>query len=316
MPGPSTGLPTGPARGSGARVATVRLAGATRAAAALATGGQPLAWHLLPHRDVGELLRSDGDGGDGGWRGAVRRALTGSERDVLLEEPDFAPLVLDPRKVVCCGHNYRAHIEEMGRPLPTSPTLFTKFADTLAGARDDLVLPAHAREVDWEAELAVVVGSPLVRATREQAQAAIAGYAAANDLSVREAQRRTTQWLPGKAFDATTPLGPWLVDSLDVDPAAGLRVTCEVNGEQVQQGSTADLVFDAARLLVEISAFTRLDPGDVVLTGTPGGVGAAMTPPRELADGDVVRVAVEGVGAVSNTIRFTSTNTDERGAAA
>jgi acylpyruvate hydrolase len=304
----------GSMRGAGIRVATVRIGGGTRAAAALGGDGQPGVWHLLPHGDVGELLGADD------WRGDARRALTGPARDVLLEEPDFAPLVLDPRKVVCCGHNYRAHIEEMGRPVPTSPTLFTKFADTLAGARDDLVLPAHAREVDWEAELAVVVGAPLVRATREQAQAAIAGYTAANDLSVREAQRRTTQWLPGKAFDATTPLGPWLVDSLDVDPASGLRVTCEVNGEQVQQGSTADLVFDAARLLVEISAFTRLSPGDVVLTGTPGGVGTAMTPPRELADGDVVRVAVEGVGAVRNTIRFTSPSTastdEQRGAAA
>ncbi|WP_330255978.1 fumarylacetoacetate hydrolase family protein [Nocardia sp. NBC_00565] len=221
-----------------------------------------------------------------------------------------APVVVAPAKIVCCGHNYRAHIEEMGHPTPQFPALFAKFADTLTAWDSDIALPGPAESVmlDWEAELAVVVGAELRGADRDTARAGIAGYTVANDFSVRTWQRRTPQWLQGKAFDATTPLGPELVTSEEIDPADGLRITCRVNGVEEQVGSTDDLVFDAPELLSYISAFTTLRPGDVVLTGTPGGVGSAHKPPRYLRGGDVVETEIEGIGVLRNRITVPSTH--------
>jgi acylpyruvate hydrolase len=158
----------------------------------------------------------------------------------------------------------------------------------------------------------VVVGEPLRRATEEQARMAVAGYTVANDISVRDWQRRTLQWFQGKAWDATTPVGPVVVTPEELDPEAGLELTCQVNGETVQHGNTKTLVFSAAALLAYISQFTLLRPGDLVLTGTPGGVGMGMTPPRLLRDGDVVHTEIEGIGFLDNTIRLTSTDRTSR----
>jgi len=209
----------------------------------------------------------------------------------------------DPRKVVCCGLNYGEHIQETGRDLPTHPTLFAKFADTLTGPADELRLDASA-QWDWEAELAVVVGATLHRADRETALAGIGGYTVANDLSARDWQRRTLQWFQGKAWDATTPVGPVVVTPDEVDPFAGLAVVCRIDGEEVQRDSTRTLVFDAADLLAYVSVFTTLRPGDLVLTGTPGGVGMARDPQRWLADGEVLETEVEGIGTLRNTVRL------------
>jgi len=280
------------------RLATLRRGEST--IAAVAAGGR---WVPLGWRDVGALL-ADPDGP------AAARAAAGP--GATPEGADLAAVVPHPSKIVCCGHNYAGHIREMGRELPAHPTLFTKFADTLTGPADTVTVPDWAADLDWEAELAVVVGAPLRRADRAEAAAAIAGYTAANDLSVRSWQRHTGQWLPGKAFDATTPLGPVLVTPDELDPAAGLALTCRVDGELVQSGDTADLVFDAPALLSYVSAFTRLSPGDVVLTGTPAGVGAGRTPPRFLTDGDVVEVELTGVGLLTTPIRIRKTGTEHR----
>ena len=259
-------------------------------------------WVLLPYPDTGAVLA------DPGGLGTARAAAGDGPRDTavppLAPGDTLGPAVPHPSKIVCCGHNYAGHIRELGRDLPQHPTLFTKFADTLTGPADTVTVPCWAERLDWEAELAVVVGTPVHRASRPEAATAIAGYTAANDLSVRSWQQHTGQWLPGKAFDATTPLGPVLVTADELDPAAGLELTCRVNGMTVQRASTADLVFDAAALVAYVSAFTRLSPGDVVLTGTPAGVGAALTPPRFLTDGDVVEVALTGVGVLTTTIRI------------
>jgi acylpyruvate hydrolase len=209
-----------------------------------------------------------------------------------------------PGKVICCGLNYADHIAESGRERPAYPTLFAKYADTLIGPEDDIVLP-RGLDVDWEAELAVVVGSELRRATREEAAGAVAGYTVANDISVRDWQSRTLQWFQGKAWDRTTPVGPVVVGPDEVDPRAGLDIWCRVNGEEMQRANTRTLVFDALDLLAYISTFTVLSPGDLVLTGTPGGVGMARTPPRFLEDGDVVETEIEGIGRLRNTVRFT-----------
>ncbi|WP_433566648.1 fumarylacetoacetate hydrolase family protein [Nocardia sp. CA-151230] len=249
-------------------------------------------WYATTAADVGALLSGQN------WRSV--RPLPG-------EQPPpgrAAPVVTTPTKIVCCGHNYRAHIAEMGRSTPEFPTLFAKFADTLTAWDADIALPGPAEAVlfDWEAELAIVVGATLRRADRDAARAAIAGYTVANDFSVRGWQQRTPQWLQGKAFDATTPLGPDLVTPDEADPADGLRIVCRVNGTEEQTGATDDLVFDAATLLSYISAFTVLRPGDVVLTGTPGGVGIAADPPRYLRAGDVVETEIEGIGLLRNRI--------------
>ena len=210
-----------------------------------------------------------------------------------------------PGKVICCGLNYGDHITELGRERPTYPTLFAKYADTLLPDGADIVLPAGLR-VDWEAELAVVVGRELRHATTNEASDAIGGYTVANDISVRDWQNRTLQWFQGKAWDATTPIGPVVVSPDAIDPVAGVDVVCRVNGVERQRGSTSSLVFDCAALLAYISTFTVLRPGDVVLTGTPGGVGMGMDPPTYLADGDVVETEISGIGTLTNTVRLTS----------
>jgi acylpyruvate hydrolase len=252
-------------------------------------------WLELPAADLSELFaRPD-------WLELASRATTpvGQGGQVHLRTPMPAPT-----KVICCGLNYADHITEMGRELPEFPTLFAKYADTLVGPHDEIHAPGDV-DLDWEAELAVVVGQPLRRATDEQARAAIAGFTVANDISVRDWQQRTLQWFQGKAWDATTPVGPVVVTPDEVDPESGLEITCQVNGETLQRGNTSTLVFSAAALLAYISRFTLLRPGDLVLTGTPGGVGMGMTPPRFLRDGDVVRTPIEGIGLLDNTIRLT-----------
>ncbi|MDI9896888.1 fumarylacetoacetate hydrolase family protein [Rhodococcus sp. IEGM 1381] len=270
------------------RLATVRTArGDTRAAVHRGD-----VWELLDATDVGALLNSPD-------MAEILARPTGAQP---IDDVVFAPVVPTPRKILCCGHNYREHIAEMGRDTPTHPTLFAKFADTLVGATDDIVLPDSVTKLDWEAELAVVVGTTIRNADRVEAGAAIAGYTVANDISARDWQSRTPQWLQGKAFDATTPLGPVLVTPDEFDPAAGAKITCSVNGVVHQNGSTDDLVFDTADLLAYISEFTVLRPGDVVLTGTPSGVGAAAAPPHFLKVGDIIETVVDGIGTLRNTI--------------
>lgn len=219
---------------------------------------------------------------------------------------DFAPLVPRPEKIICVGLNYRDHIEETGRQPPEYPTLFAKFASSLIGAYDKVLLPAVSEAVDWEAELAVVVGRPVRHASAEQAAAAIAGYSVLNDVSVRDYQNRTLQWLQGKMFDSTTPLGPLLVtpDQLpDGGPGIAAEISCEIDGEVVQRSNTDQLVFDPVELIVYVSAIVTLRPGDVISTGTPGGVGHARTPPRYLTDGTVMTTRIDGVGECINTCR-------------
>lgn len=252
-------------------------------------------WVLLDHPDAQSFSAVPG------WRHAAEAALRHRARRALPDDAFLAPIPR-PSKILCCGLNYRDHIAETGRDVPTFPTLFAKFADTLTGARDDIWVRDSER-VDWEAELAVVVGAELDRATSAEAQQAILGYTVANDISMRDWQQRTVQWLQGKAFDATTPIGPHIVTADAIEPRDGLRITCSVNGEVQQTGNTAELVFDAADLVAYVSQFTRLRPGDLILTGTPGGVALGMDEPRWLCGGDVVSTFIEGIGELRNRIR-------------
>ncbi|MCG2623942.1 fumarylacetoacetate hydrolase family protein [Arthrobacter sp. I2-34] len=273
------------------RLATLRT-GAQTTTAALAVGAD--AYLPLPARDAGALLRNPE------WRSAARDAAAHASTSDVVHGATLAPLLPQAGKVICCGLNYGDHIQEMGRELPEYPTLFAKFADTLAGAADEIEVQGSER-VDWEAELAVVVGATLTRADEAEAQAGIAGYTVANDVSMRDWQNRTLQWFQGKAFDATTPVGPVMATPDEVD-GGDVEVRGYVNGELVQRGHTRTLVFGPARLLSYISQFTTLRPGDLVLTGTPGGVGMGMQPPRFLADGDIITTEIDGIGRLANRV--------------
>jgi len=266
--------------------------------AALALGGDR--YLPLPAADAGALLAVDG------WRALVQEAVAAdaaAPQSAVVEVPQsgLAPLLPAAGKVICCGLNYGDHIQEMGRELPAYPTLFAKYADTLTGPADTIEVQGSER-VDWEAELAVVVGAELFRADEEEARRGIAGFTVANDVSMRDWQNRTLQWFQGKAFDATTPLGPVMLTADEAED--DFEVRGYVNGELVQRGNTATLVFGPARLLSYISQFTVLRPGDLVLTGTPGGVGMGMVPPRFLQDGDVITTEIDGIGRLENLIRI------------
>jgi acylpyruvate hydrolase len=245
----------------------------------------------LAATDVGALLA------DGGGPAAGERA---GAAPVPASEARFATLIPQPSKVLCVGLNYRSHILETGRDLPQYPTLFAKFAQTLLGAHDDLVLPSVSDRVDWEVELGVVIGRPIYRATRDEAAAAIAGYTVTNDVSMRDWQRRTLQWLQGKMFERSTPVGPYLVTGDEVGDAADLEVRCEVDGAVMQQSRTSDLLFGPAEIAAYASQAITLLPGDLLLSGTPGGVGDARKPPVYLQPGQTMRTVIEGLGECVN----------------
>jgi acylpyruvate hydrolase len=241
--------------------------------------------------DVGAMLA------DPGWR---ERAATADGARHSVGSLDYAPVVPRPGKIVCVGLNYRTHIQEMGRELPLHPTLFAKFAEALIGPYDDLVLPAESDAVDWEAELAVVIGERVRRADEDSARTAIAGYAVLNDVSMRDWQFRTGEWLQGKTFEATTPFGPCLVTPDEVAPDA--QIVCELDGELVQSSRISDLVFDPVQLVRYISTILTLHPGDVIATGTTGGVGHAHTPPRYLHPGQKLVTRIAGVGELITAV--------------
>jgi acylpyruvate hydrolase len=262
------------------RLATIRIAGCT--AAVRVDGDTAIDVGV---RDVGTLLA------DPGWR---ERAATADGPRHLVGGLDYAPVVPRPGKIVCVGLNYRTHIQEMGRELPAYPTLFAKFPEALIGPYDDLVLPAESDAVDWEAELAVVIGQRVRRADEVSARAAIAGYAAFNDVSMRDWQFRTNEWLQGKTFEATCPFGPHLVTTDEV--ASDAEIVCEVDGEVVQSARISDLLFGPVELVRYLSTILTLSPGDVIVTGTMGGVGHASTPPRYLRPGQKLVTRIAGVG--------------------
>ena len=238
--------------------------------------------------DVGDVLRA-----------GPASAVAGIDGPVIdLDAVDYAPVILAPSKIVCVGLNYRAHILEMKRDLPEYPVLFAKFPDTLAAAGEDIPLPPESPEIDWEGELAVVIGSTVRRASAEQAEDAIAGYTIANDVSMRDWQFRTREWLQGKMWERSTPLGPVLATPEEIPSDA--RMTTIVDGVQKQVGDIHDLVHGPVDLVRYVSTITTLRPGDVILTGTPGGVGHAREPREYLASGSVVEVTIDGIGTLRN----------------
>lgn len=271
------------------RLATVRADGGTYAARL--EGDVAI---RLEAADVGALLV------DPGWR----QRATADGPQVPISGLDLAPVVPKPGKIVCVGLNYRAHILEMGRQLPSHPTLFAKFADAFIGPDDPLLLDGFSESPDWEAELALVVGTPVRHVTPSEAEAAIAGFTVLNDVTMRDWQYRTTQWLQGKTFEASTPFGPSLVtpDELPGGTRPAVELKCSLDGREVQRSNTADLVFDPVDLVAYVSGITTLRPGDVIATGTPGGVGHARTPPERLTPGSVLITEIEGIGRMTTPV--------------
>ena len=214
----------------------------------------------------------------------------------------FRPVVPHPEKVICVGLNYRAHVREARRDLPTYPVLFTKFASSLIGPYDPIPCPAESAAVDYEGELVVVIGRRCRRVPEAEALAVIAGYTVANDISMRDYQNFTHQWLQGKAWDRSTPVGPVLVTPEEIPDPSALSLRTVVNGQVVQETTTDLMIFPIPRLISAISEFATLEPGDLIMTGTPSGIGFRREPPLLLGDGDVVSVEVDGVGRIDNRV--------------
>lgn len=260
-------------------------------------GGESVAAELVgdevvPLRGVGEL-------GPAAPIDLLRSAPRDRSRATPLASVRLRPLVPFPRRIICVGLNYRSHIEETKRDDSDYPVLFSKFASALLPPDGVIELPAESDQVDYEGELAVIIGRPGRRIAETHAVDHILGYAVANDVTMRDFQYRTHQWLQGKTWDYSTPLGPAVVtpDEVDLD-GAGIRTV--LNGVEVQSSDLGKLIFSIPTLISVISAFTRLEPGDIILTGTPGGVGFRRDPQVFLQDGDVVEVEVAGVGAIRN----------------
>ncbi len=272
------------------RLATIRTPHGTRA---VRLDGDDLVEIGVP--DLGVLLA------DPDWQ-QVAGAAEGRRHPVT--GADFETLVPRPSKVVCVGHNYRNHIKEMGRELPEFPTLFPKFADTLIGAGDDIEKPAETDALDWEVELVVVIGRPVRRADEATAAAAIAGFTVMNDISVRDWQFRTIEWTQGKIWDSSTPVGPYLVtpDELPGGVRPALRVKTSVDGVTMQDDDTDTLLFDPVGLVQYVSTIIRLQPGDLIATGTPAGVGHARDPKVYLMPGQRVVTEIEHLGACRNLV--------------
>jgi acylpyruvate hydrolase len=247
----------------------------------------------LDFEDVGAVLRSGPD-----WRD---RCASASGAGLEVADVRLLPTITAPSKVVCLGLNYLRHVREGGREVPEFPTLFAKFADSLCGPDDEIVLPSGSTSVDWEAELVVVIGSTVRDADEGAAIAAIAGYAVGNDVSMRDWQRRTPQWLQGKAWERSTPVGPLVTaDEVGGDGRPDLAVTCTIDGELMQDARTSDLLFDCVDSIRYVSTIVSLRPGDLIFTGTPAGVGMARDPQVWIKSGQVMVTEIERIGRITN----------------
>jgi acylpyruvate hydrolase len=230
---------------------------------------------------------------------ALRPLQDGEGRPV--GEADFGPAVPAPRRILCLGHNYGEHALEGGHAIPTWPEAFVRGADSVLGPYADLVKPALTERFDYEAELGIVIGAGGRYVTAAKALDAIAGFVVVNDASARDWQRAGTQWTGGKNFEGSMPIGPEVVTADEID-VTDLAISSTLNGQVMQSARTSQMLVDVPSAVEFFSSFTRLAPGDVIATGTPGGVGFARTPPVWMHPGDVIEVTVEGIGTIRNRL--------------
>jgi 2-keto-4-pentenoate hydratase/2-oxohepta-3-ene-1,7-dioic acid hydratase in catechol pathway len=234
--------------------------------------------------------------------GTVTEAQAAAAPSAAIADVTFLPPIGDPGKIFCIGVNYHAHRVEGGRPEAEAPTVFVRFADTQIGHLAPALRPSTTEKFDYEGELAIVIGRGGRRIPAAEAYDHIAGYANYNDFSVRDWQRHSTQWIPGKNFPGTGGFGPWLVPAADIADITAARLQCRVNGEVRQDAYVDQLIFDIPAIIEYVSGFTPLSPGDVIVTGTPGGVGLYMEPSGLIHEGDVVEVEITGLGILRNTV--------------
>lgn len=246
-------------------------------------------------------------------RAAVEQGIFGTVGEEFRSAPsraeadiEFLPAVTDPGKIICIGVNYRSHQEESGKTEQKAPTIFTRFADSQMGHLQPAQMPATTTKFDYEGEMALVIGKEAFHVAEDDAFDYVAGYAAYNDLSVRDWQLAASQWIPGKNFPGTGGFGPYLVPAADLGDVSGLTLETRVNGDIRQKASVADLYFTIPQLIAYVTGFTKLSPGDVIVTGTPGGVGLFMEPSGLLSAGDVVEVEITGLGTLKNTVELVS----------
>ena len=222
--------------------------------------------------------------------------------DFCLADITFLPVIPDPAKILCVGLNYKKHVAETGRPDADYPTIFTRYADSQIGHRQALIKPASSERFDYEGELAIVIGRGGRNIPTESALSHIAGYACYNEGSVRDWQRHTSQFAPGKTFPGTGGFGPWMLTSDEVEDYTQIPIETRLNGEVMQKAMLADLIFPLATVINYISSFTPLSPGDVIVTGTPGGVGDKREQPVYMQPGDRVEIDCGVVGTLVNTV--------------
>lgn len=240
------------------------------------------------------------------FAGQVLSGEESSRSAVLLDEAELelGPCVPSPGKIICVGLNYRKHAEETNAPIPQTPILFSKFNNALAAHLEPVPLPAASQKVDYEAELVIVIGRTAKNIPREEAYEYVFGYCCGNDLSARDLQMRTQQWLLGKTCDKFAPVGPYLVTADEVGDPNRLAISCSVNGEQRQSSNTADMIFKCDEIVSYISQHFTLEPGDIIMTGTPEGVMLGYPQEQQvyLQAGDTVTVAIEKLGSLTNTM--------------
>jgi ureidoglycolate lyase len=221
--------------------------------------------------------------------------------DYPLNEVRLKPPIARPKKILAIGLNYADHVAEAGMEMPKQQIWFSKLSNTVTGPFDTIELPKASHMLDYEAELVIVIGKKCRHVSKEHVSKVVFGYCAGNDVSVRDFQTRTPQYLLGKSFDTHGPYGPWIVTADELDPS-DLFIRSFVNGERRQDSRTKHLIFDCADQIAYVSQVMTLEPGDLIFTGTPGGVGAVMKPPKWLVAGDKVRIEIEGIGSIENTV--------------
>jgi len=222
--------------------------------------------------------------------------------DYQLSDVTWLPVIPNPDKIVCVGLNYEEHRVETGRDKTENPALFLRLAESQVGHRQPIVRPRESTHLDFEAEIALIIGKEGRRIAERDSWQHIAGYSCYNDGSVRDWQRHTVQWTAGKNFARTGAFGPWLVSADEIPPNSVMTLSCRLNGERMQHATTEQMIFKIPRLIAYISTFTTLLPGDVIVTGTPGGVGARRNPPVWMKPGDKVEVEIDRVGVLENSI--------------
>jgi 2-keto-4-pentenoate hydratase/2-oxohepta-3-ene-1,7-dioic acid hydratase in catechol pathway len=233
----------------------------------------------------------------------VKNALVQQTASLDYDSLTLLPVIPNPGKIFCIGLNYDDHVKETKKEKTVSPTVFTRFAESQVGHRGDIPLPPESAKLDYEGEIAIVIGKPGRRITEEAAWDHIAGYACYNDGSIRDWQTATSQWIPGKNFWKTGGFGPWMVTSDEIMPNQEMTLVTRLNGQEMQRTTTSLMIHSIPRQIAYISSFLPLNPGDVIVTGTPGGVGAKRNPPVFMKDGDIVEIEVDTIGVLKNQVK-------------